>query len=270
MLGAVEDSPGGARIHPITVVSIAIVACAAADLVHEALGHGIASWLARDPILSVSTVALQNAAPSRTVAAAGTAANVLVGSIALRLLAGVTRFDSRACFLWMFGAFNLFNSAYLIASALLGNGDWAAVIAGLAPTLAWRVALALVGASGYALALRATAAALSRFVERGELAASQVGALTLPAYLAGGVLMTLASVFNPISPNLILLSGVGASFGLNAGFLFLPGIVGGHGTRGPAPGRLSAPSLAWLGCALVVGAAFVALLGPGVRFASQQ
>jgi hypothetical protein len=46
------------------------VACIAPDMVHEALGHGTASWIAGDRILSLSTVAIQSAAPSRFDAAA--------------------------------------------------------------------------------------------------------------------------------------------------------------------------------------------------------
>src|SRR5882724_4120535 len=70
-----------------------------------------------------------------------------------------------------------------------------------------------------------------RLGKNGGAGVADLQRLVLPAYLAGGAVMTIASIFNPISPGLILTAGVGASFGLNAGLLFVPGIVAGkaHG-----------------------------------------
>ena len=79
--------------------------------------------------------------------------------------------------------------------------------------------------------------------------------------------MTLASVFNPISPDLILVSGVGASFGLSAGMLLIPASVQ-RQFREASDGDPSTPSLsaAWLCLALVIGGSFIAVFGPGLRF----
>jgi hypothetical protein len=257
------------RHNLLTIVSIAVVACAAADVVHEALGHGLASWLVGDPILSLSTVALQNATPNRLVAACGTTANVIVGALALFVLRRARGFTPWSYFLWLVGAFNLFNSGYLAASALLGNGDWAAVIAGLAPPAAWRAGLGLAGLAAYVIAVRWAASTMFTFVDRGEVAAGDLRRLTLPAYLASGVLMTVASVFNPISPSLILLSGVGASFGLNCGLLFVPGMTGSRRHGAESANRALSLSLLWAGLAVVTVATFVAVLGRGIRFAAR-
>ena len=256
------DSP-----HPnlLTVISIAVVACAAADMVHEAVGHGIASWLVGDRILSISTVGIQNVTANRFVAACGTSANVIVGALSFLFLRRANRFASSVYFLWLFGAFNLFNSGYLIASALLSNGDWAAVIVGLTPPALWRIVLALAGVVLYTLAIRWTVDVMLAFVERGEVAPRDLRLLVLPAYAAGGVLMTAASVLNPISPSLILISGVGASFGLNCGFLFLPGMIDSRTRSRTLAGRPVPFSLFWFGLALVTALAFVAVLGPGIR-----
>src|SRR5258708_496434 len=86
----------------LTLASIGIVACVSADMVHEALGHGLAALLTGDRILSLSTVAIQNAAANRFVSTAGTSANCLVGAIALLLLRPVERLTSAAYFLWIF------------------------------------------------------------------------------------------------------------------------------------------------------------------------
>lgn len=265
-----SSGDASARPNGVTVVSIAIVACAAADLVHEAVGHGIASWIADDPILSISTVAIQNATANRFVAGCGTLANLAVGVLSFPLMRRSRRFTTTTYFFWLFGAFNLFNSGYLIFSALVDSGDWSAVIAGLDPPFLWRAAVGLVGVALYALAMRATVDAMVPFVETGEVASKDLRPLVVPAYLAGGVLMTAASVFNPISPSLILTAGIGASLGLNAGFLFVPGMIASR-ARGRVPTSRRMPfSLGWFVVALVVGVAFVAVLGPGIRFASPR
>ena len=104
----------------------------------EAVGHGTASLLMSDPIQSLSTVAIQNASPSRFVSAVGTTANLIVGVLSLLLLRRVRKLTPSAYFLWLFGAFNLFNVGYLVASACTNSGDWAAVISGLSPSWLWR------------------------------------------------------------------------------------------------------------------------------------
>ncbi len=104
-------------------------------------------------MLSSSTVAIQNVTNSRWVSAAGTSANCIVGAGSLLALQHLSRFTAWACFLWLFGAYNLLNSGYLAASAALDSGDWANVIAGLVPPWLWRCVLGLAGAALYYLAI---------------------------------------------------------------------------------------------------------------------
>jgi len=255
-----------ARPNLLTVISVAVIACAIADMVHEALGHGTVSWLTGDRILSLSTVAIQNAAANRLVAAAGTSANYLVGAISFLLLRHVKRFNVFAYFLWIFGAFNLLNCGYLVTSAVLNSGDWAYVILGLAPPFVWRILLGAAGVILYIVSVRWTARSLLQFVENGEVAASDLQRLIVPAYVAAGALMTLASVFNPISPSLILLSGVGASFGLNWGLLLVPDIIAGKSRNSGSVTRSVPFSLVWIVLALIVAVCFIVILGPGIRF----
>jgi len=250
----------------LTLAAIGIVACISADMVHEALGHGIAALLMGDRILSISTVAIQNASANRFVSAAGTSANCLVGAIALVLFCRADKLTSATYFLWIFSAFNLFNSGYLVVSALLNNGDWANVIAGLAPPWAWRCLLGTTGAALYTLSVRLTARAMIRLLESRQFGVADLQCLVLPAYLAGGVVMTIASFFNPISPNLILLSGAGASFGLNSGLLLLPAMIA-RDARSHSTITQQVPfSPLWLALAALVGGVFVAVLGPGIHF----
>jgi hypothetical protein len=114
------------QLNAVTLAAIGALACIAADMVHEAVGHGTASLLMSDPILSLSTVAVQTASPSRFASAAGTTANLIVGVLSFLLLRRVRKLTPSAYLLWLFGAFNLFNVGYLVASACMNSGDWAA------------------------------------------------------------------------------------------------------------------------------------------------
>jgi hypothetical protein len=255
----------------VNLSAIGIVASALADVTHEVLGHLVAAWWVGDRIISISTVALQSAAESRFVAGAGTTANLIIGAVSLLIMNALKGDDRKGTgfiiFLWLFAAFNLLNCGYLVVSALLGSGDWAVVTKGLAGTVVWRVALAVLGATLYVRSLHWLARSMGRLVERNKVALSQVRQIVIAGYVAGGAVMTLASVFNPISPDLILVSGVGASFGLFAGMLLIPGTLRSRfpaaGAAGPASTSLS---VGWILLAVVVGGSFIALLGPGIRF----
>ena len=71
-----------------TVATIAVVAFAFCDLVHEILGHGLAVLLVPGvQAISLSSVALQTTGQSRLVAAAGSLANIFIGCAAMAGLA---------------------------------------------------------------------------------------------------------------------------------------------------------------------------------------
>jgi hypothetical protein len=256
------------QLNAITLAAIGALACVLADMVHEAVGHGSASLLLSDPILSLSTVAIQNAAPSRIVAAAGTAANLTFGILSLLLLRRFRQLTPFSYLLWVFGAFNLFNSGYLIISACLNSGDWAAVIGGLSPPWLWRCALGLCGIIFYSLSVRWVASFAIGFVDHRQVGIADSRRLVWPAYIAAGVVLTAASIFNPISPGLILISGLGASLGLNCGFVFLPAIVAGKASyRGAGAGRIPF-SFPWLTGSVAISGLFIGILGPGIHFSN--
>ncbi len=257
------------RSRTTTFCAIGIVACTSADMVHEVLGHITAAWIVGDGILSLSTVAIQNVYASRTVSAAGTLANVVVGLIALVLFSRTGGRSGWRYFVAVFSAFNLLNSGYLVASAILQSGDWAAVIQGLSPPWEWRSMLGLVGAIAYVLSMRGLSRSMAALVERNEASLPDLRSLIVASYWAGGAVMTAASVFNPISPRLILISGVGASFVMSAGFLALPGMIARQlrRKRVPASPAASTPlSPLWIGMAIAWGVVFVAIFGPGIHF----
>jgi len=241
-----------ARASILTLAAIGVVACASADMIHEVLGHVLAAWLVDDRIVSLSTVAIQTVAPDRFVAAAGTAANLFIGTLALALFSRSRRRTGWGYFLWVFAAFNLLNSGYLVVSAILGNGDWAVVIGGLSPSWAWRAALGFAGAMVYALGMHWLARSMVPKVESGQVALWELRRLTVVSYLAGGAILTAAAFFNPIGPQLILLAGVGASFGLSWGLLLIPRLIQAR-VQGDTQAALTPMPLSpvWLGLALV-------------------
>jgi hypothetical protein len=256
------------QLNAFTLAAIGALACIAADIVHEAVGHGTASLLMSDPILSLSTVAIQNASPSRFVSAAGTTANLIVGALSLLLLRRFRKLTPSAYLFWVFGAFNLFNVGYLVASACMNSGDWAAVISGLSPSWLWRCVLALVGTIFYVLSLRWVASFAIDLVNHRQVAVGDSRRLVWPAYLAAGVVMTVASIFNPTGPSLILVSGIGASFGLNCGFLFMPLVIARNSTyHGVGEGRIPFSGF-WLILSVFICGLFIGILGPGIKFSN--
>jgi hypothetical protein len=234
-------------------------------MVHEVLGHGAACRLTGVRRLGLSTIGLQTETSSRLVASAGAIANVIAGVLSLAV-ARRRRFDVSGYFLWLFGFVNLMNgTGYLMASALTGSGDWAVVVAGREPALVWRLSMGLIGVITFAASILWARDVMRRWVVAGEVAAEDVPRLTVTPYLAGGLLFTLASVFNPVGPGMILTSGIAASFGLTFGLLFVAR------ASFPAPAAASAPqalpmNTAWVVLGFAVAIVFVAVLGPGVRF----
>ena len=242
-----------------------MIAYAADDTVHEVIGHGLASLMLNIKILSISTVGLQTAESNRWVAAAGAIANVIAGTAALLFADRSASFGSWRYFLWIFGFINLMNgTGYLMASALLGGGDWAVVIAGLNPPMLWRIGMGLTGLALFAGTVRWAASVMGRMVRRGAVDRNDLSRLTIPAYLAGGVLFVVASVFNPVGPSLILGSGAGASLGLTFGLLLVPRILDDKTEQSPPSPSLQF-SWGWLLAAIFVAAIFIGIFGPGVR-----
>jgi hypothetical protein len=257
---------GGRRAHLPTVLAIAVVAYAAADVAHE-LGHALVSLLSGYRIESISTVATQSTESSRPLAAAGTLANLATGAIAWLLFRRGRRFDAAAYFLWLFGCVSAMNVGYLVASAILGSGDWARVIADLPPPFAWRVGMGITGLALYITVIREASLLMLGRVREGLVSAAELESLVVAAYLAGGLTMVAASLFNPIGFGLVLISGVGASFGLTCGLLRVPAVVSRLAGAGKGPvGQPLGPHRGWIAAGVGAGILFIAVLGPGIRF----
>ena len=110
-------------------------------------------------------------------------------------------------------------------SAVANGGDWGHGVYGLTPSWFWRLLIGLARIIMYVISLRWLESFIRDFASRGEIALADRQRLVWPAYLAGGVVLTAAAILNPITPSLILISGIGASFGLNFGLLLLPRLL---------------------------------------------
>jgi len=259
-----QDHPENGS-HALTIVAVAIVAYAAADVVHEVVGHLLVARLSGITALSISSVALQTVQRSRVVSAAGTTANIGAGVLAFVLLAQVRRFDPLRYFLWLFGFVSLMNSGYLVFSAALNSGDWAVVISGLNPPWAWRIGMAVVGMILYRVAVGVAASAMVTWLKKGELRPGDLPRLIWLPYFAGGVLMVTASAFNPVGPRFILISGIGGSFGLTWGLMLLPRILADYQDQRVAATNHLRLERAWIGLAIIVAIGFIGVFGPGIR-----
>jgi len=251
----------------VTAAAIAVVAYAAADVVHEAVGHALVAKILGIRVLSISTVAAPTAQDSRAVAAAGTVANVVMGAIALALVVRKRRFSATAYSLWLFGVVSAMNIGYLMYSGLTASADWAAVIAGARPYWAWRLFLVAAGYILYTTVIRIAAGAATPWIADGDTSIADLRRVIRVSYVAGGALLMLGSAFNPFGRDLILISGVGASFGLTLGLLLVPRSLASDVKE---PGWISTVlelEPAWIVAALIVGSVFVGFLGPGTRLA---
>ncbi|PYQ28455.1 MAG: hypothetical protein DMF57_17560 [Acidobacteria bacterium] len=256
----------------VTVVSVAVLAYALANFLHEAIGHGGACVVVGGKPLVLSSVHFEcgeesiSAAARRLVAAAGTVVNFLAAGISLiaMRIAGVRR-PRLAYFLWLFTTINLLMGAgYFLFSGLGNIGDWASVCRGM-PPLIWRPGLALAGGILYYVFARTAARWLRPLVGSDEAAATRARGLAVPSYIAGGALFCISGLFNPVSPMLIGISAAAASLGGTSGLLWLTQFVRGGQDASITPVSISR-SIAWIVGALIVAIVFIGVLGASIRF----
>jgi hypothetical protein len=259
-----------------TLVAIAVVAYALANLVHEGLGHGGACLLAGGRPLALSAIHFEedpgtlDAVGEKWVAAGGTIANVIAGVLALVALRAARSAPATGrYFLWLFMTVNLLQAGgYWLFSGLGNIGDWANVIAGLSPGWVFRLGLAVLGSVAYCGVVLLSLRELAPFLGRGAGQWRRALPLTVIPYLAGGILYVAAGFLNPVGWLLVLISAAAASFGGASALAWMAQLLRNE-TRFP-PHEGEAPpfprSIPWLAAGLVVALPFVFVLGPGIRF----
>src|SRR5260370_42260424 len=81
--------------------------------------------------------------------------------------------------------------------------------------------MAVLGGAVYFLLARQSGQWLGALVGSDDLSMRRSRLLSVPAYVAGGLLFCLSGLFNPVGPVLIAISAAAASFGGAPGLLWL-------------------------------------------------
>ena len=203
----------------------------------------------------------------RGVAAAGTIVNFMAGAIGLVAFRATNPLSRPhvAYFLWLFTTLNLLMGAgYFLFSGVGNIGDWATVASGIASPLIWRPAMAVFGGALYFLLARRSGQWLGALVGSDDLSMRRSRLLSVPAYIAGGLLFCISGLFNPVGPVLIAISAASASLGGASGLLWLTQFTR-DSKRSAEPAELQR-SYAWITAGCIALLIFVAILGPGIHF----
>ena len=272
-------SPERSALDPWTLAAIAVVAYAVGNVVHEGLGHGGACVLVGGRPEELNAVFFEcsvDGLPSsarRWLAAGGSIANLIVAALAWLSLRVLPRDWGRARdFAWLLLAVDVLQPfGYLLFSGLGGIGDWAVVVEGLRPALAWRVGLVVLGGVLYfVLSPPRLMALLEPFLgASAEERLTRARVLTLLPYLVGGTLFVVAGLLNPHGWQLVLISAAAASFGGTSLLAWYPRLWARRPPASAEPSLGVLRSVGWLAAALVVGGIFVGVLGPGIHLAGR-
>ena len=259
----------------LTIAAIAIVATVIADFIHEALGHGGMCLATGGQPLALSTVHFECSVEPRLVAAGGTFANLIFGALFWAAARAVKQSAPWRYFFWLLMTFNLFEAGgYFLFSGIGNIGDWTAVVAGWQPAWAWRLGLVALGTISYffwfvPLCVRELRPFLGNDIPGNDtkIRVHRARLLTLVPYFASGILSCVAGVLNPVGPVLILISSAAASFGGHSGLAWMASLL--HNPRIPST-ELQVPEIkrtwGWVIAAAILAIAFIAGLGPGVKF----
>lgn len=249
------------RHDKITIVSMAIVASAAATLLHEGLGHGVVAWLRGDVPTELTSNHLSSLRPDHLVEAGGTLVNLLAGAIALIASRSAGNRSNLRYFFWIFAALNLLPGAgYFLFSGIFGIGDWAEVIRGAPNQIALRILMTSFGAALYVLVVRLLAAAVQPYCP----ARSDYNTVGRVPYYAACLFSCAAGALDPLGLKLFLFSTAPAAFGGSSGLMWADSLL----PRRPAkePPALVKRQPAWWIVGAVLGLAYILILGPGIQF----
>lgn len=243
-----------------TIVSMAVIASAAATLLHEGVGHGLVAWMRGDIPTQLTSNHLSSLHPDRWVEAGGTLVNLLAGAIGLLALRLADNRSNPRYFCWIFAALNLLPGAgYFLFSGILGMGDWNEVIRGAPHQIPLRIAMTSFGAALYVLAVRRLAVLAQPYCpSRPDY--NSVGRLP---YYAACLFSCAAGALDPLGFKLLLISTAPAAFGGSSGLIWADALL----PRIPAKRTLVITrQTAWWIAATVFGLAYILILGPGIEF----
>jgi hypothetical protein len=243
-----------------TIIGMAVVAAAAATLLHEGVGHGVTAWLRGDIPIELTSNHLSSLRPDRWVEASGTLVNLLAGTIALMASRSAGNRSNLRYFCWVFAALNLLPGAgYFLFSGILGIGDWNEVIRGAPHQIPLRIVMGSFGAGLYVLVVRQLAVVVRPYCpSRPDY--NTVGRVP---YYAACLFSCAAGALDPLGLKLFLVSTVPAAFGGSSGLMWADNLLP------RAPGErtlLVSRQPAWWIAAAVFGLAYILILGPGIQF----
>lgn len=249
----------------VTVVAIGALAAILSNVLHEGVGHGMTALLTGAQSGVVSTVAWSSVYDSRLVEAGGTLANLLAGLLFwIALRAAGTASPWARYFLLLCCAYNLFTgTGYFLFSGVTNFGDWAQVIAGIYPHWLWRMLLVVLGAVSYYGAVRLVGTGLVRYVGVPRVQQSRLRKLTMAPYFTAVLLASGAALLNPLGLQLLWQSALPATMGGQSGLLWLQYYI----PKATAPKRTPESlgrNYRWIAAAVVLGAVYIAVLGPGL------
>ena len=261
----------------LTLMAIAICAYTLGDIFHEGLGHGLIYMLLGGKVVNISSTACSCVADGlsrtaqRAVAAAGPLMNLVLSILfwillrTFRKLGGSIRY-----FIWLFMTFNgLVFAGYLAVPTLFGFGDWFDFIQGLSPEWLWRISLISIGVILY-ICVAYVAVHEFEFLQSRTLSERRRRAwtLNLVPYLSGGVAFCISGLFNPVGPELILISAAAASFGGASGLIWMSPWSAG---KAPDVNTPQSPVTIkrnwwWIIVGLIALIFLIFVLGPGITF----
>ncbi|HLH05128.1 MAG TPA: hypothetical protein VKX25_20335 [Bryobacteraceae bacterium] len=249
------------RHSKATIISMAVLASALATFLHEAVGHGVTAWLRGDVPTELTSNHLSTLHPDKWVEAGGTIVNLFLGAVSIVLSGDRGLSANRRYFLWLFAAFSLLaGSGYFLFSGIIGVGDWRAVIEGWPHPVAIRITMSIIGGGLYFLTVRLLAIAVRPFCPT-RSAYNVVGRLP---YLAACLFSCAAGALDPLGLKLFFLSTVPAAFGGHSGLLWADSLMPKQCKEQPLTVE-RAP--AWWIAAIVLGLAYILVLGRGIHFA---
>ncbi len=244
-----------------TIISMAVLASAAATLLHEDVGHGVTAWLRGDIPTQLTSNHLSSMRPDRWVAANGTLVNLFVGVSSLWWSRVTDHGANFRYFFWILAALNLLPGAgYFLFSGIFGFGDWQEVIRGLPHQLALRTVMTVFGAVLYMFMVRLLAVAVRPFCPR-RATYNVVGRLP---YCVACLFSCAAGALDPLGLKLFLVSTVPAAFGGSSGLLWADSLLP---TESTEPPLLVNRERMWWIAAAVLGLGYIVILGRGIQFA---
>ena len=208
---------------------------------------------------------------NRLIEAGGTLVNFIAGLLGWIALRAVNPGRQHwRYFLWLLMTINLLQAGgYFLFSGLGNIGDWAYVIHDLAPAWLWRAGLTVLGVVSYVLLVWLALLELRPFLGERDWKRGGAKDLTIVPSVTGGILYTVAGMFNPVGMILVGISAAASSFGGTSGLAWMTQCLGSKFVPKVTSQPLTLQrSRGWIIAAFITAAIFVEALGHGIRFGS--